>query len=285
MSNYTDEEQLDNQSDAKSENPPNEIFPSNQTETITQNQETENMEVHHHAHHHEGKRKWKSYLWEFLMLFLAVFCGFLAEYQLEHKIEKDRTREYARQMVQDLKTDTLLLKKFSTAINLHITSFDTVNSLFDVSPPVSNYRLLSALLPQRSTYPIHLINTTFNQMKYSGTIRYFNSELGEVVSEYYDHTHKFTQVAIDYVDNFFTTEVQTFMLNHFDYNQSDFYTDTLKVSNPTFIDRSAKTDMLLRNRFILYTQLLRFIKDFPLKETLNQAVKVIDLLKKEYNLD
>ena len=60
------------------------IIPTEELETSNPTQETQNMEVHHHAHdpaepHH--KKNWKSYFWEFLMLFLAVFCGFLAEYQ------------------------------------------------------------------------------------------------------------------------------------------------------------------------------------------------------------
>lgn len=284
MAVNTDEKHSDNPINNQSESPSEEIIPADDSETNNPNQETEKMEVHHHGHH-AGKKNWKSYFWEFFMLFLAVFCAFLAEYQLEHKIEKNRAKEYAQQMIQDLKNDTLLLKKFIYEINLHVKSFDTVNALFDISPPVSNYRLLSAILPQRSTYPIQLINTTFNQMKYSGTIRYFNPELGKAVSEYYDLTHKYSQEGIDYVDKFFTTEVQTFMLNHFDYNQSDYYSDTLKVRNPTFLNRSLSTETMLRNRFILYTQLLRYIKDYPLTDASSQAVKLINLLKKEYHID
>ena len=90
MTDNTDEEHLDNPANNQSENLSHEIIPTTDTETINPNQETENMEVHHHAHdpavpHH--KKNWKSYFWEFLMLFLAVFCGFLSDYQLEHKIE------------------------------------------------------------------------------------------------------------------------------------------------------------------------------------------------------
>ena len=50
--------------------------------TIELTQESDNMEVHHHAHHDHGKKTWKSYFWEFFMLFLAVFCGFMAEVQV-----------------------------------------------------------------------------------------------------------------------------------------------------------------------------------------------------------
>lgn len=72
MAENTVEEHLDNPINNQSENNPDEIISTNDIETINSNQETENMEVHHHAHH-EGKKNWKSYFWEFSMLFLAVF--------------------------------------------------------------------------------------------------------------------------------------------------------------------------------------------------------------------
>ena len=76
MADNKEEEYLDNSTNTHLENPPENINLNIDTETINTIQETENMEVHHHAHH-EGKKNWKSYFWEFLMLFLAVFCGFL----------------------------------------------------------------------------------------------------------------------------------------------------------------------------------------------------------------
>ena len=77
MADKRDEEHLDKQSDAQSENNSDEVVPVTGVENINSNQEAENMEVHHHTHHAHEKRNWKSYLWEFLMLFLAVTLGFL----------------------------------------------------------------------------------------------------------------------------------------------------------------------------------------------------------------
>ncbi|MBK8831294.1 MAG: hypothetical protein IPN60_10630 [Saprospiraceae bacterium] len=109
MTDNTDEEHLDNSINNQSENVPEDITPTADAEIMNPNQETEIMEVHHHAHdpaapHH--KKNWKSYFWEFLMLFLAVFCGFLAEYQLEHKIERDRGKQYTYSFYEDLLTDS-----------------------------------------------------------------------------------------------------------------------------------------------------------------------------------
>lgn len=106
MADNTEKELLDNPTNTKSENPADEITPTADIEAINQNQETENMEVHHHTHATHGKKTWKNYLWEFLMLFLAVFCGFLAEWELEHIIEHSREKEYMESMVIDIKTDS-----------------------------------------------------------------------------------------------------------------------------------------------------------------------------------
>ena len=67
------------------------------------------MEVHAHAH--TPRKKWSHYFWEFLMLFLAVFCGFLAENQREHMIEHQREKQFARQVLADLRTDSLFFVK------------------------------------------------------------------------------------------------------------------------------------------------------------------------------
>jgi hypothetical protein len=241
------------------------------------------MEVHHHSHH--GKKKWTEYFWEFFMLFLAVTLGFFVENQREHYIEHQRAKKYAKQMYNDLKKDTGYYNFLIADIGQYVTSFDTVNALFDISPPVSNQRLIAALLPKRSTYPVVLVSTTFNQMRSSGSLRYFsNDSLSNKISEYYEFTHPMIHKATDYANDFFTKEIQSFMLDHFDYNESDYQTDKLKVADPKYIDRNPKTDILIRNRFVLYNSLLKFNIDKPVPYALNEAKKLLDLLKKEYTL-
>jgi len=242
------------------------------------------MEVHHHAH--TPGKKWTHYFWEFIMLFLAVFAGFLAENQREHYVESHRAKEYAGQMVSDLRRDTSFLNLLIKDLGNHVAAFDTVNRLFNSVPPVSNHRLLNAVLKQRTTYPQLLSSTTFNQMKSSGAIRYFrDTALSRQVSNYYDDEQSFLNAAIIYANNFFTTDLQSFMLDHFDYNESDWFTDTLKVEKPAYLHRSAETDILLRNRLILYTSQLKWNRDYPANRVLEKTTLLIDALKKEYHLE
>ena len=60
MTDNRDEEHLDNPTNTQPENPPDEIILTTDTDTIPQNLETDNMEVHHHSHSH-GKKNWKTY--------------------------------------------------------------------------------------------------------------------------------------------------------------------------------------------------------------------------------
>ena len=192
MADNTKEEHLDNPTDNQSENPPDVITPTVDTETITQNQETENMEVHHHAHdpavpHH--KKNWKSYFWEFLMLFLAVFCGFLAEYQLEHKIERERAEKYMYDMVENLKYDTVRCNRTLAANVLKGKNLDSLRAEIDEAThgKINSNRLYD-LWFRTQGYNIVVFNrASITQLKNSGNLRLVkNDSLLEAMIDYYD---------------------------------------------------------------------------------------------------
>ena len=106
MADNINDNALDNPTNAQSRNLSNDITPTNDTETISQNQETKNMEVHKHPHHVTHKKKWGEYLLEFFMRFLAVFLGFIAENVREHQVEREREKELAVSFYNELKSDS-----------------------------------------------------------------------------------------------------------------------------------------------------------------------------------
>ena len=187
MADNTDEEHLDNPTNKQSENPPDEIIPTNDTETIIPNQESENMEVHHHAHH-EGKKSWKSYFWEFLMLFLAVFCGFLAEYKLEHVIESEREKELASNFYNELKVDSSAFQiaignrqRKDAAFNYMKRYFADSNVAFCSKAFSVNFFYAFATFSPSIFEPNDAILT---QLKNSGSLRYFKDhELQELTGK------------------------------------------------------------------------------------------------------
>ncbi len=145
------------------------------------------MEVHHHAHHASGgtRKKWTHYFWEFLMLFLAVFCGFLAENLREHKVEHIRAKEFARSLVKDLANDTAAIISYKKSAARYISICDTLLELNKTKlegPAASRFSFYT-----RFTYwtaGVTWNRTTFEQIKNSGSLRYFKHGLLEKLMKY-----------------------------------------------------------------------------------------------------
>jgi hypothetical protein len=132
------------------------------------------MEVH--AHTHTPRKKWAHYFWEFLMLFLAVFCGFMAENIREHKIEQHRAEEFARSLVQDLQKDTAAITTERKSALIYIS---VVDSLLQLSKsPLEGRQASKFSFYTRFTYwtvPVSWNRNTFEQIKNSGSLRYFRN--------------------------------------------------------------------------------------------------------------
>ena len=145
------------------------------------------MEVHHHAH--TARKKWTHYFWEFLMLFLAVFCGFLAEYQLEHKIEKEREREYIRSLVEELESDTTLIRQHIALQELQMRRMDSL--IFFLTHPeqlksnTGKVYYIARVGPRTITFASN--NKTFEQLKNAGGFRLIKkSEASNKIMAYYN---------------------------------------------------------------------------------------------------
>jgi hypothetical protein len=143
------------------------------------------MEVHAHTHTESppagrAGKKFTHYLWEFIMLFLAVFCGFLAENFREHQVEHERGRQYASTMLEDLKADKEALEAGIRINNAIVRYIDTLLALY---LPDNKQTKTTAQLYYYGRYGLRFWyyvskQVTLEQMKHSGTIRYFqNSSL------------------------------------------------------------------------------------------------------------
>ncbi|QEC69550.1 hypothetical protein FRZ67_20420 [Panacibacter ginsenosidivorans] len=133
MTNNTDEEHLDKLTNTQSENVSGEIIPTKDTEIINPNQETENMEVHHHPDLHHKPKKWKEYFLEFLMIFLAVTLGFIAENFREYNVNKSKEREFMVALKEDLISDTAQLNLILPASDNQFEKLDSLYTLLQAA--------------------------------------------------------------------------------------------------------------------------------------------------------
>ena len=171
MADKSDEENLNIPTNNQSENRSDEIIPTTDTDSITQNQEIENMEVHHHPK--VEKKNFKEYFLEFLMIFLAVTMGFFAENIRENYVEHKSAREYASLLIEDLSTDTVELNRAAHVQNLIITAGDSLGNLLSSDPKLIvggklyYYEYVSSV---RWNFISH--DATLQQLKSSGALRY-----------------------------------------------------------------------------------------------------------------
>jgi len=247
------------------------------------------MEVH--AHSHTPRKKWTHYFWEFLMLFLAVTLGFLVENQREHYIEHQRAKSYAANMYLELKKDTLELTNLIELVRDFCKKLDTFCLLRETKSPHTNgmFYYYSNYTTYGSSFSPN--NSTLEQLKNSGSLRYLRKEVANKVSEY----DKFLQD----LDKEFTTsrseynKINELRLQIFDGLISPvFYAtdiraprDSMFALNPSLIN----DDPRLMKEF---TGWVKYISDVyrdqivthfrPLKK---RAIELMGLLKKEYHLE
>jgi hypothetical protein len=147
--------------------------------------QAENMEVHHHPDLHHKKKRWKEYFLEFLMIFLAVTLGFLAESLREHISEKDRAEVFAQSLEADFKADTLTLRLLIHYTSEKIEKIDSLDDYINTARNRTNDSLLyNTIIYVISTFQFDNINGTYEQIKNSGSMRFFNQALVNNLNSY-----------------------------------------------------------------------------------------------------
>ena len=302
MADNTEEEHLDNPTNTRPANIPDEIIPITDSETITQNQETQNMEVHKHPHHVTHKKKWGEYLLEFLMLFLAVFLGFLAENMREHIVENERAHDYAKSFLNDLQADTAELHgainagKFMRSAMDSITEISLKNNGKSEVPGTFYYysRFMSNL------YTLDWSKSTINQLVQSGNLRFFkNKELVNKINSYYawqDQIIGVNQVEHETRMKLLDLRNKILLSKYYSAFASLDLTSAVKGGIPSLqIDSLIRMQLpLLPNASMYMDEYINLIADrrwrlepvlnnrYP--KILNVASELIVMLKKEYKL-
>ena len=255
------------------------------------------MEVH--AHTHTARKKWTHYLWEFLMLFLAVFCGFLAENIREHKVEHLRAKEFAKSLVQDLQNDT-------TALNAQAKSSEIFTAITDSLLECSKKKLEGRNAAQFSFYtrfmywtvPVSWNRATFEQIKNSGSLRYFkNYQLLEKLMNYYglvnqiegefnNHQTRGNMLLTlinEIIDPGYHHDVSKYRLLSLDTMSGETmeYYFSAKIE-PLETKRDKIREML--NMIVVQQRNLRFNIDTRLDPAKELATELMNEFKKEYHL-
>ena len=218
------------------------------------------------------------------MLFLAVFCGFLAENGREHLVEHQREEKYARQLLADLRADSVFLLRISRALDTMIIDYKKFEAVMN-SPSPTNYDILSAYIKMLSLFSMRATATTYSEMKSSGSFRYMqNEELTNQIKKYYEGNLEYLKTNEDLSADLFKTQIQPFAINHFRMADFDNVNGTLLTTTPVFLNRNKESELQFMNILNLYNAGIVMYNERAVKPSVNRVNKIIELLKKEYHL-
>jgi len=254
------------------------------------------MEVHHHPEvEHKG---FKEYLLEGLMIFLAVMMGFIAENLRENITEHHKAKDYAEAMVGDLSSDLAQLQQYQTYYSVAEKNIDTLMQLLTASDIKS--------IPSGKLYWYGLFggaynsyapnDATFQQMKSSGSLRYFNKSVAQEVAAYDQYCR--SMLSREENDRIIFAEVRKIRAQIFEFQYNRKANDL--THSPTFKNIDWKkireftesnpplltTDKTIFNQYVELVR-SRFIeKKLTAIDTLfKRANKLKADLKKEYHID
>jgi len=157
--------------------------------SILTNPEPTVMEVHKHPHHVNEKKSWGEYILEFAMIFFAVFLGFIAENVREHYVERHRAKEYAQSLYNDLKKDSAGLRSIIDFKQWRNGKLDSLIATLK-QPDYQKYAKELYYYGCFSTMvdlTFKPFDITIQQLRNSGSLRYFNSvQLYNTITQYYN---------------------------------------------------------------------------------------------------
>ena len=247
------------------------------------------MEVHHHAQ--TPRKKWTHYFWEFLMLFLAVFCGFLAENQREHIVEKKRAKEYARSLVHDLSNDTSQLSAFIKQVPFSVAKYDSFLLLCRNLKTTGQLYYYSSFVNTMTDFTSNV--STLDQIKNSGSLRYFDDHLQDKISEYarlVDRNKDYKpfglpihERAVTLASKIFDGEVYYYEYLFDPRKQSSRPTDSFMHSNPPLISSDPTLMKEFSNAVIAKKKAELIMLNVYYNPAFNKAVELINLLREKYH--
>jgi len=269
---------------------------SSLTEPIPADPQTETMEVHHHPE--VEKKGLKEYLLEGLMIFIAVMMGFIAENVREDYSEHQKAKAYAVTMVADLADDTTVLKDYIKYYNYALQNVDSLMRLLNTNDikaiPTGKlyaYGLFGAA--QRIFIPN---DATFQQMKSTGALQYFERHIARKSAEYDQQCRSLELREAN--DQALYVEVRKFRAQIFEYQYNYQVNEIIQFAYKAKMDKVKLAAFIKSNPPILtydktiFNQYLEMVRSRFMDRQVRMADSVllrantllVDI-KKEYHVD
>jgi|SRR5579871_64738 len=250
------------------------------------------MEVHHHPH--VEKKNFKEYFLEFIMIFLAVTLGFFAENLREYFKDKSEIQNDMQSMVADLRADVSMYNYYISENQLSDRKIDTLITLLKTNRSNSSdiYFLARYITASNNTYTPS--TKTFDQMKSSAALKLIEPrDLLDSISDYYQSLQWFP--GVNTLQNEKLSEVHLANSQLFDgyVFQKMFEVVSTKFGAKGNLKKPEGNPAFLSDNLnVINSVIMAYHYLFSVTEVNNKgaivryenAKRLIDLLKKEYNL-
>jgi hypothetical protein len=255
----------------------------NETLTTDHSPLTTKMEVHHHPE--VEKKGLKEYILEGLMIFLAVTMGFFAESIRENITNREHAKQLTTQLVTELKSDTVQLRQIDSAESKIQMRIDTL--LLSLQQPIAkaDMRNIQRLINRcYSLWPFHPNTGAISAIKNEIRIKQLsNSKIAYYIGGYEGRVaieHKLEDMQSQLMDKV----IQSFLSEHF-----------TPINLHAIIDGKPIVNAQMRNltqsdltQLAVNMELIRGFNKNQLqyiRRTKNDAVELINYVKKQYDLD
>jgi hypothetical protein len=255
------------------------------SQTTNDNQQTKNMEVHHHPN--VEKKGFKEYILEGLMIFIAVTLGFFAENLREHIKDNKEVRQSMQSLESDLKSDVAMYDS-SIAINIkNCNMIDTLISLLSQKKETGKIYFLARKLTTGAGI-FTPDSKTFEQLKSTGGLRLIENQKNlDSINAYYQ--------LLKYFD--FWSNLQRQRINDVVAGNDKLFDGTVFFSIYKELEKSdlqiphdnpplLSNDPLVINSIVIHYQYLYGILKIinrKAAEASKQANMLANLLQKEYH--
>ena len=228
------------------------------------------------------------------MLFLAVFCGFLAENQREHIVEHQREKKYIAMLYEDLKNDTVDLKRDTAWWPNTIKRIDTIRMEIEKSEKERNYLLLyrkAGAIRNYNNFEYH--DRTIQQLKNGGNFRLIRNRAiadslmnydAKILTELKDQETQSN--AIYQQVNFIQDKIINSKYFNLIADSTTPQFDSVFKKEPAIFSLSSadKTDVMQYYNHLEYYRRMSNYRLGTMKRLCHMAVNLIKLLEKEYHL-
>jgi hypothetical protein len=168
----------------------------------------------------------------------------------------------------------------------HDSLFLNFLSVSTDSSPRSDAEILSAASRLMYTYDFPLVSATYEQMKYSGSLRYIrSSKVVQELQKYYEQLMPRLRDYANHTFNYFDHNISPFLNKHTITQDFDFFEDTLVNKKTGFINKTSTTKQEMINVFMTYNSDLQAERKVIFMPCRRKADSLIVMLKKEYHLD